>query len=248
MELHVLGAGPAYTNRPGALGAAYLLKRGEAALLLDLGQGAFPSLARAIEPSTLLGVAISHPHPDHFVDLVPLRHYLRYEFEPCRRLAIHGPEGLAGRLDALFGEPGFAAAALDFHPFTDEPLVAGPFTITQRPVTHTPDSHAFRVTWGEPSGLVYSGDCGVAADLAPLLQPGDVLLVEISFGAGPVPVGALHLDGPSIGELAADRRPSRILLTHLQMGFDRADAIASVRERFDGDVRLVAPGDLFQLD
>ena len=42
-----VGAGPAYTDRPGATGAAYLLRQGDAALLLDLGQGSFPRLAGA---------------------------------------------------------------------------------------------------------------------------------------------------------------------------------------------------------
>ena len=77
MDLQVLGAGPAYTDRPGALGSSYLLVEGGQAIVLDLGQGTFSSLAQAIEPSTLLGVVISHLHPDHFIDLVALRHYLR---------------------------------------------------------------------------------------------------------------------------------------------------------------------------
>ena len=79
-ELHVLGAGPAYTDRPGSTGAAYLVRDGATSLLLDLGQGSFPKLAAVLEPSTLDLVAITHLHPDHFIDLVPLRHYLRWHF------------------------------------------------------------------------------------------------------------------------------------------------------------------------
>jgi hypothetical protein len=33
-----------------------------------------------------------------------------------------------------------------------------------------------------------------------------------------------------------------VLLTHIQMGFDRNAAIASVRERYGGPVELVDPG------
>ncbi len=50
-ELTVLGAGPAWSDRPDASGAAYLVRHGETTLLLDLGQGSFPRLAAAIEPS-----------------------------------------------------------------------------------------------------------------------------------------------------------------------------------------------------
>ena len=98
---------------------------------------------------------------------------------------------------------------------------------------HTADSYAFRVSLAaepERPGLVYSGDCGRASDLAPLIRPGDDLLVEVSFGLGPVPPGAEHLDAPAIIALAQATRPGRILLTHIQMGHDpaaTADAVAS---------------------
>jgi len=239
----VLGAGPAYTDRPGATGAAYLLRTGGEALLLDLGQGSFPALASRVEPSTLRAVLVSHLHPDHFIDLVPLRHYLRYEFSPPRRVRVIGPAGLANRIDALHAEPGFTAATLDVEAVARGTLAIGPFEVEAGLVTHTDESYAFRVTPnGDDRGLVYSGDCGRAADLLPLVRRGDTLLTEISFGAGPVSPGAMHLDGPAIGEVAANAGAGRVLLTHLQMGFDPEAAIASVRERFAGPVDLVAPG------
>jgi len=91
-------------------------------------------------------------------------------------------------------------------------------------------------------GLAYSGDCGRVEDLDPLVRPGDVLLTEVSFGPGPVPPGAQHLDAPAVGDLATRVRASRVLLTHLQMGFDRDETLATVRSRYDGPVELVEPG------
>ncbi len=246
IELRVIGAGPAYTDRPGSLGACYLLRSGEGAIVLDIGQGSFPSLASTIEPSAVRAIVVSHLHPDHFIDLVPLRHYLCYEFAPSRRVAVLAPAGIERRLDALHDEPGFAAAALDITDLRKGVHDAGPFQVEAARVTHTTDSHAFRVTLaaGEP-GIVYSGDCGEADDLRPLIRPGDWLLSEVSFGPGPVPVGAMHLDGPSIGRLAASTRPARVLLTHLQMGYDPGDTLASVRAEYNGPLQLVAPGDRF---
>jgi ribonuclease BN (tRNA processing enzyme) len=244
VELIVLGAGPAYTDRPGATGAAYLVRGGRTAIVLDLGQGSFPRLAAEIEPSRLDGVVVSHLHPDHFIDLVPLRHYLRFEFEPPRRVRVLGPAGLADRIDALHATAGFTAATLDVEALTDGATVTiGALAIESRRVTHTADSFGFRIvsTSGGP-GLVYSGDCGRADDLSPLLRAGDTLLSEVSFGPGPVAEGALHLDGPSVGGLAASTGVGRVLLTHLQMGFDERATIASVRRRFDGPVTLVEPG------
>ncbi len=242
-ELVVLGAGPAYTDRPGATGAAYLLRHRDGAILLDLGQGSFPRLAAEMDPSDLLTIMISHLHPDHFVDLVPLRHYLRWHLKPARRVRVMGPIGLVHRLDGLHAEPGFSAGALDIEDLAEGLQSIGPFTIETSLVTHTEESYGMRVSVGGGPGLVYSGDCGRAEDLDALVRPGDVLLSEVSFGAGPVPNDAAHLAGPDVGQLAARAGAREVLLTHLLMGQDGDATLASVRAAFDGPVRFVDPGD-----
>ena len=246
--LDVLGAGPAYTDRLGSAGAAYLLRSAGAAIVLDLGQGAFPRLAGQIEPSTLDAVFVSHLHPDHFIDLIALRHYLRWQFHPPRRVRVIAPDGLGGRLDALHDEAGFAAASLDIEPLGVGDATIGDIAVAAARVTHTRDSYGFRVSASVGPGLVYSGDCGRADDLEALIRPGDVLLSEVSFGPGPVPSDAEHLDGPAVGRLAASTRVGRLLLTHLQMGFDPGATIESVRHDYPGPVDLVEPGDRFTIE
>ena len=267
MDLFVIGAGPAYTDRRGAAGASYLVRAEEdagagdaargasagAALLLDLGQGAFPNLASTLEPSLLTAVVVSHLHPDHFIDLVPLRHYLRYEFDPPRRVSVLGPAGLADRLDALQGQPGFAAVALEVGGVQLGPQQIGPFTVEARRVAHTDESYALRVSVAGASdapsgpGLVYSGDCGRAEDLVPLIRPGDTLLCEASFGAGRVPDGAEHLTAADAARAATAGHAARLLLTHIQMGYSRADALAAAQFAFAGSVQLVTEGDRFEV-
>ena len=249
MDLIVLGAAPSFTDRAGSAASCYLLvERGEA-IVLDLGQGAFPSLAAAREPSALLTVVISHLHPDHFIDLVPLRHYLRYQWDPPRRLAVLAPAALATRLDALNGEPGFTAASLDVAPLSAGRRQIGPFAVEAGRVAHTNESYAFRVApagraaGGPATGLVYSGDCGSVGDLAALIRPGDTLLAEVSFGPGPVPAGVPHLAAPEVGSLAASSGAARLLLTHLQMGFDPAATVRAAARHFAGEVRVVTEGD-----
>lgn len=243
MRLTVVGAGPAYSDDPRSVGACYLVRSGDHAIALDLGHGAFAGLAARLPPERLESVAISHLHPDHFVDLVPLRHYLRYHLAPPGRLRVDAHQDLAERLDGLHAEPGFTATALDVVPLEPGVRRLGPFELEAARVTHTADSFAFRVADGQGGpGLVYSGDVGVAGDLAPLVRPGDTLLVEASFGAGPVPEGASHLDGPAVGTLAATTGAGRVLVTHLLMGHDPVDTVRSVRDRFNGPVDLVAPG------
>ena len=247
MSLDVVGAGPAYTDRLGAAGAAYLVRHDSTAVLLDLGQGAFPRLANLLDPATLDLILISHLHPDHLVDLVPLRHFLRWGPGHPRRVRVAGPAGLENRLDALHAETGFSAAALDIEPLKAGRWQVGSIAVDVAKVTHSGESFGFRVSTDDGPGLVYSGDCGRADDLADLIQTDDDLLCEVSFGPGPVPADAAHLDGPAVGALAVRSGARRVLLTHLLMGFDEARTIEAVRREFKGPILLVQPGDRFTI-
>jgi ribonuclease BN (tRNA processing enzyme) len=247
-ELTILGAGPAYTSRPGAVGAAYLVREGSDAVVLDLGQGAFTNLAGAIEPSSLCAVIISHLHPDHFIDLVPLRHYLQWDFRPPRRVDVLAPADLGQRLDALHAEPGFAAASLDIVDLGGDGVrQLGPFTLEARRIRHMDESYAFRVSSGNGAGLVYSGDCGDAEDLRPLIQRGDTLLCEASFGTGPVAPGSEHLNAYDVGQLAGATLPRRVLLTHMLVGHDREATAKAVRDLAGVETVVVDPGDRFSI-
>jgi ribonuclease BN (tRNA processing enzyme) len=230
-------------------------------LLLDLGQGAFSNLAATVEPSTVAAVLVSHLHPDHFVDLVALRHYLRFEFQPSRRSTVLGPAGLIERLDALHAEPGFTAASLDVAALGEGVRRIGPFVVEARLIAHTEESYGFRISLAGGAGdgglagdgadggtgLVYSGDCSRAADLLPLIRPGDVLLSEATFGAGPVPAGAEHITSADAARAAAAGGASRLLLTHVLAGHSRAETLAAAQAVFSGPIQLVTEGDRFEI-
>jgi ribonuclease BN (tRNA processing enzyme) len=246
MDLLVVGSGAAYPDRPGTASSCYVVLHEGVAVCLDMGQGAFAGLAGRLEPAGLAGVVVSHLHPDHFVDLVALRHYLRYEFDPPRRVRVIGPAGLGRRLAGVTGEPDFAAGTLDIEDRAEGHVRLGPFDLESIRVTHTADSYATRVTLAAAPGgpaLVYSGDCGRAADLAPLIHAGDVLLCEAAFGPGPIPVADLHLDGTTVGRLAAAGEVSQVILTHLQMHRDPAATLAAARAEYGGPISLAHDGD-----
>ena len=250
LDIRVLGAGPAYSDIPGSAGASYLVRAGAEALVLDLGQGAFPALAAAVEPSRLSAVVVSHLHPDHFIDLVPLRHYLcRAEFQPSRRVKVLAPRGLDTRLDGVYDQPGFAAAAFDLPEPPDGPEVLGPFELRSVRVRHAGESRAWRVALAgfAGPGLVYTGDASDPDELAGLLQPGDTLLSEATFGVGPVPPGMNHLDGPTVGALAARSQVGAVIVTHVRMGCDLDATVASVQAAYPGPVSLAVPGRTFSV-
>jgi ribonuclease BN (tRNA processing enzyme) len=264
VELIVIGAAPAYTDRRGSAASSYLLRAGGANLLLDLGQGSFSNLAATLDPSTLAAVLVSHLHPDHFIDLVPLRHYLKWEFNPPRRVRVAAPATLADRLDFLDGQVGFVADSFDVEALSEGVYRFGPFEVEVRRVTHTNESYAFRVTvaggaagagagsaaegmGSVAAGLVYSGDCARVDDLVPLIRPGDTVLSEATFGAGPVAPGAQHITSGDVARVAAQCGAARLLLTHVLSSHSRNGTLASARAAFTGPIQLVTEGDCFEV-
>ena len=105
---------------------------------------------------------MSHLHPDHHVDLMALRHLLRYGMGEPRRVPLWGPAGLRERYDAFLGEPDFLDAAFDGGDVRAGAWRVGPFQVEARPVLHSLNSHGYRVSIAHDTGapgLVYSGDC-----------------------------------------------------------------------------------------
>jgi ribonuclease BN (tRNA processing enzyme) len=204
---------------------------------------------------------VSHLHPDHFIDLIALRHYLKWEFNPPRRATVLAPAGLAERLDALDGHAGFTAEALDVAPLGVGVRRIGPFLVESRFVTHTEESYAFRVSiagdGGESGvgggnrngrhGLVYSGDCASTDGYVPLIRPGDTLLSEATSGDKPVPPGARHITAADAARAANSGGAARLLLTHILAGSSREETYAAARSAFEGTVRLVTEGESFEI-
>ncbi len=214
MRLTVVGCAPAYTSRSGRASSCYLVEHGPDAVLFDLGQGAFAELWRYRPPNEINALFISHVHTDHCVDLVPLRHWVRYE-NGGRGPKLYGPADLRRRIDELQAQPEFLGD-LAGDALTAGFIDIGSLRVEARPVTHIADSFGFRVSAvdGDGPGLVYSGDCGEWRDLVPLIGKGDTLLCEAAYGAGPGD-GGQHLTAGQAAAAAVAGRAGRLILTHI---------------------------------
>ncbi len=241
MKLTIVGSAAAYTSRPGRASSCYLVEDAETALILDMGQGAFSELWRYGEPDRVAAVVISHLHADHCVDLIPLRHFLKFERQ-IRGPLLYGPPELRARFGDFQADPesfsDFAGGGLNEGSF-----IVGGLSIEARRVTHLPDSFAFRVTPTDQTGpgLVYSGDCGEWRDLVPLIREGDTLLSEAFFGSGSA-VEAPHLNAAQAAQAATTGRAAGLVLTHIRDGLDESAAHTAAREVFTGDVQIAQPG------
>ncbi len=243
LRVTVVGSSSAYSRQPGRASSCYLVESGEDAIVLDLGQGAFSALAGFRDPATVRAYLISHLHPDHWIDLVPLRHYLRFGEASRRTAELYAPADIRRRADAVAGEVDFLGN-LEGGPLEPGRRMIGKLTVEARRVRHTDSSFAFRVSEGADTapGLVYSGDCGRADDLVPLIQPGDTLLAEASFGAGEAIPGVEHLTSGEAARAATEGGAKRLVITHVLDGVDRSEALRAAAERFEGETILAEPG------
>ena len=160
------------------------------------------------------------------------------------RSASSPPVGLRERYDAFLGEDDYLEL-LRGPDLSEAVHEVGPFGLQAHPVTHSERSHAFRVTpASDPTGpgLVYSGDCGVADDLLPLVRPGDTLLCEAFWSTlEPVPE-AMHLTAAQAAGVARATGAAQLILTHILDAHDPHAAVVAARDVYDGPVKLAEVG------
>ena len=212
--------------------------------MLDLGQGALGALFAYREPSSIRALVISHMHADHHVDLIPLRHHLKYQFDRPRSIRLHVPDELRRRYDVFCGEADFLGdlAGPELVAGTTE---IGPFVLEAQPVLHSEHSYAFRVSSiddRDGPGLVYSGDCGRADDLLPLIREGDTVLCEAFWSTRTPQPGANHLTATEAADVAQRGRAGRLVLTHILELHDPRAALDAAGRAFPGPVALAEPG------
>jgi ribonuclease BN (tRNA processing enzyme) len=215
VRLLVIGSSPAWPN-PGGACSGYLV---DGRLLLDCGTGVLAKLREREPWPTVVAIAITHLHLDHWGDLVPW--VWGSLFGPGASLpkpALWLPPGSRERLRpvlALLGSEDMLDRAFVVSEYGPrEPFVAAGLEVTAVPVDHY-DIEAFGFRVRGDRVLAYSGDSGPSDALAELARDADLLLTEATLEND-------GYDGPDRGHLspdeatdaATDAKAQRILLTH----------------------------------
>ena len=272
IALTVLGSAGAYRTHDGSRASGYLVQHGGTTLVLDLGHGTYAPLAAQIGIKALpqiSAVAISHLHPDHWVDLAALRHALVHGNKmgaDARSVAVISPSGLAPRLATLLDdrtpEEQAAGAHNSLQPFAfstwrsdaalpplggGRVLPVGSLIVQSTRVRHTGESYALRVALPDQPGLIYSGDVSHWEDLAAIVRPGDTLLCEAAGGAAQWRDGDTHVTAYGAGKAAASAGVATLLLTHFGAEVDPADAVRAAATEFSGEIVAVREGDCFEI-
>jgi len=272
LTLTVLGSAGAYRTHDGSRASGYLVQHGGTTLVVDLGHGTYAPLAAHLGISALpqiSAVAISHLHPDHWIDLAALRHALVHGNKmgsDARSVSVISPSGLATRLATLLDDRTPEEQAAGSHdslqPFafstwrSDAALPplgggrvvpVGDLTLQSARVRHTGESYALRVAASDEPGLTYSGDVSHWEDLAAIVRPGDTLLCEAAGGAAQWRESDTHITAYGAGKAATSAGVTRLLLTHFGAEVDPAEAIRAAATEFSGEIVAVREGDRFEI-
>ncbi len=265
LALKVLGSSGGYPVR-GLPCSGYLVTADQENILLDCGPGIATALLADGRHCGLDGVVISHLHPDHVLDLVPLAYALLAEWLVDGRTAplpLCIPQGglqFLQRFSDLFGhrnwqfpsdvdEPGKRALAASVQERHDWLLTV--FDVREYAIgdtlrlganlieTHAVDHNAPTAAMRiEKDGarIVYSADARFDPTLVGFAASADLFLVDAHM-SGPLAGGA-HMSPAEAGRLAALAGVRELVLCHLAAPEDGPSARATAAQHFNGAIHL----------
>ena len=243
MKVTVLGSNATYPSESGPA-SGYLVQNEGRSVVLDAGPGTALKLLSLVGINEVEGVVISHVHADHCADVAALYFRLRYGPEPRRRIPLFAPIGVFEHLERFLT---YSSNGGGFRETFDERTVGDGDRMrliglkwTFRRTDHPVPCVATRIDDGGNS-ITYTSDTGPNIDLRPLTSDTDVLIAEATF-QGESNEDTQHLTAGWAGQLAADSRAKRLVLTHIRPDLDPDTSVAEAKERFTGPVIAAVSG------
>lgn len=252
MKLTVLGSSPAIPNASGA-SSGYLIQSAQGLVLVDCGHGVTSILQRAARLSDLTGIIISHMHPDHFFDLIPLTYGFIFDELPPIPLLLppDGLDVLARLHNAVELPPDFPNKYFEVSEYDPALSVSlSGMSISIVPTQHFIPAYAMRFQQGAKpdSDIFYSSDTARTDAVTDLAHDASLGLVEATLlerKDGGERHG--HMTAAEAGALARDAGIRRLVLTHYRAGM--AEQLAGAASAtFGQPVEMATSGATFHSD
>jgi len=249
MILRIVGSSPSMP-RPGGACSCYLVLSREAAVLLDVGSGAFAKLQLALEYPRLDAIVISHMHADHFFDLVPFRYALKYG--PLLRnepLPLWLPPGGRAALDALRRAVAVDApqaffdsvyAVSEYQP--SQTLRVRDLRLTFSRTRHYVEAYAVRAE-SDGASITYSADTAPCDGVVDLAAGTSLFLCEAALGLGTEEGIRGHSSAQEAGAMAERAGALRLVLTHYGAADEPGALVEAAKSYFGGSVAVASDGD-----
>ena len=251
MKLIVAGSSPAYPN-PGSASSGYLIEQDGQCVLVDCGHGVAGS-AMSLRPiETLRGIVISHMHPDHYFDLVPLTYaFEAYELDPIPLwLPPEGQRTLEKLQSAVDLHPDFFANQLQISTYDPGASIeVGCIEIRFTPTQHFVPAYAMKFSYDGRDGasLFYSSDTGWKESVVDFAAAAGLALVEATLDVDAADEERRgHMTPRDAARMAREAGVQRLVLTH----FPREDGeqfLRQARDVFGANVSLARVGDEYSV-
>lgn len=228
-------------------------------ILIDACPSVVTQLQEAgVDPLDVHLVLVTHMHCDHYMGLAPLMHYWRV----CRQTDLSGLT-IAGPRETVQDYVDFTLRFV----FRDKldacvtrmprilPLGEGDtlhhagYAVHVHEADHAVPARSYRLVHEESGRSVgFTGDTRYQQSLPGFFRDVDLLLHEVSLGAGPVdPVhnaGCRHSSAQEAVRVCRESGARRLLLTHCYEG-KRQTALDEARRLMDRSVDWAMPGSVF---
>jgi ribonuclease BN (tRNA processing enzyme) len=237
LEIVLLGTGTSIPH-PERASPACFVRAGSVMMLFDIGSGSLRRLAEAgFSYLDIDYIFLTHFHPDHLGDLVPLLFAFRNPFHPrTRKLTICGPHGMGDHYRGLREVYGIYVEPKEYDlelVEVDESFRGEDFAVSSINVPHTGSSRAYRLE-SDGKSIVLSGDTEYSHELVELSRGADLVLYECSFRDGMDAEG--HLTPAVAARMAEEAGVGTLVLTHFYPVFDGFDIGDECRNVFKGKV------------
>jgi ribonuclease BN (tRNA processing enzyme) len=210
-------------------------------LLFDIGWGAIRRMLEAdLAIEDIEYIFLTHAHPDHMSDLMPLLFALRHLPDHLREQDIHvcGPEHVGEVIASLRKIYGVWIEGdtydILFHNVGNSPVEQKEWHVSGALTRHTIPSLAYRCETQDGKAVVYSGDTGYAPELVAVAEGADVLISECSYPEGSGQNG--HLDPALAGKIAEEAGCKKLILVHLYPVCDTVDIVAQCAKYYGGEI------------
>jgi len=247
MKLAILGSGTcvpsAHRCSPG-----YFLETEATGILIDCGSGVLRQLDRAGKKcSDLTAIFITHAHPDHLSDLLPLVHALLAApgLTVQSPVPVFGPPEVGEFIDACMSTVLKKARSqpVYFREAEDRTDI-GDLLVFSTGTVHSENSRAYRFEKGDRS-VVFTGDSDYDSSLVGFSKKASLLVADCSFPDSEKVPG--HMVPRECGRLAKEAGVRTLILSHLYpTEYPETERVKECREVYDGTVVLAE--DLMEFD
>lgn len=249
VKLTVLGSGTCVPHRKRG-SSGYLLSFDAGSALFDCGNGTVWKLEKT--GADYLGidnVFITHFHPDHTSDLIPLLFATKHPYGRKREktLGIWGPEGFpefVEKLQAPYRE-WVRPKLVEIREMGKKKREIGDLEIKTFKTVHTENSIGY-VVRSEGRKIVYTGDTGYFPGLRKLASEADIFITECALPDSEKM--AVHMTPSDIAEILRESSPKKIVLSHLYPSMDQRDLPEEIKTLSgNSETEIIVAEDLMEI-